>query len=287
MIQIESKIISNEQIGPAYWKMTLEAPQIASEAMPGQFVHARIDGTLLRRPFSIFRCVNSGPDSGTVEMVYRVVGRGTRLMTTLRPEEMLDIIGPLGHGFHWESTSKTHVLVAGGTGSAGLFMLGEEISRAAGKSGCELFIFLGAVTKAHLILEKAFKTLDGKVMISTDDGSYGHKGLVTEALAHAIQEENIPADCVIYASGPQPMLKSLAVLCQRYHIDAQVSLEKRMLCGIGACAACVCRVDKDGVLKHRNIDHSGIQFDMQEAYGYGLVCKDGPVFHIEEVVFDE
>ena len=120
MIQIESKIISNEQIGPSHWKMTLEAPQIASEVMPGQFVHGRIGGTLLRRPFSVFRCVDLGPDNGGIEMVYKVVGRGTRLMTALKLEEELDIIGPLGHGFHWEANRKNHVIVAGGMGSAGL-----------------------------------------------------------------------------------------------------------------------------------------------------------------------
>ena len=287
MIQTESKIISNEQIGPNHWKMTLEAPQIASEATPGQFVHARIGGTLLRRPFSVFRRVNLWPDNGGIEMVYQVVGRGTRFMTAMKPEEELDVIGPLGRGFHWEPTRKAHVLVAGGIGSAGLFMLGEEISGAAGKSGCELFIFMGARTKGHLILEKEFRTLRGKVMISTDDGSYGHKGLVTDLLAHAVEKKAIPAGCTIYSCGPQPMLKALALLCKRYRLEAQVSLEKRMLCGLGACAACVCKVDKEGVLKHRSLEFSGIQFDIRESYGYGLVCKDGPVFHIEEVIFDE
>ena len=281
MIQTESTILSNERLSLKHWKMTIEATQIASEVKPGQFVHTRLRGTLLRRPFSVYRRVNIGPGLDGIEIVYKVVGHGTGVMTTLRPEEKLDIIGPLGHGFQWEPSRKVHVLLAGGVGSAGLFMLGEEISKGRRECGTDLYIILGAKTKNDLILEKEFKTLNGKVMIATDDGTYGHKGLATEVLEHAIRVKDISSDCAIYSSGPQPMLKALSLLCRQYNLQAQVALEERMLCGIGACSACVCKVNRNGVLKHRSIESSHIQLDIREAFGYALVCRDGPVKHLQ------
>lgn len=287
MIQTEATIVSNETLGPSHWKMILDVPQIASEVKPGQFCHIRIPGALLRRPFSVFRRVDVGPDRGEIEIVYEVVGRGTRAMTALRAENRVDLIGPLGQGFQWKTDHKSHVLVAGGIGAAGLFMLGKELSRYSKERGDDLVIILGAESGHKLILEEEFKTLHGNLMIATEDGSRGHKGLVTEILEHALEEGEISGDCMIYSCGPEPMLKALSLLCKRRNIEAQVSLEKGMLCGIGACFSCVCKVDKGGVLKHRNIACSHIQLDEKEAFGYALVCKDGPVFNLEEVLFDD
>lgn len=289
MIKIKSRVVSNERLTGDYWRITLDASRIAPEVKPGQFINVKIgdNDPLLRRPFSVFRRVKL--DSGVlgIEVVYKVVGRGTRLMTNLGQGYELDIIGPLGHGFEWYPDKKVHVLLAGGTGSASLFMLGQEISESVPEYGLELYILLGAKTKRTLILEKEFDALDGTVMFSTDDGTYGFKGVITEMLKDAIDGGKIPSDCAIYACGPEPMLKALATICQQYHITAQVSIERHMLCGIGACFVCVCKVDKNGVLKYRDLKSSHIQLSPEEEFGYALVCKDGPVFNIEEVIFDE
>lgn len=285
MIQVNSNIISNKRLTENCWRMVLDAPQIASGVKPGQFIHIRIGGSngpLFRRPLSVFRRVKLGDTLG-IEVIYKVVGRGTGLMTELRKGNQLDIIGPLGHGFEWHRDKSVKVLVAGGTGAACLFLLAEEISEA----GLQLKILLGAETKASLILKKEFASLKGEVMVSTDDGTQGYHGFVTEMLDKALDERKISSDCVVYSSGPEPMLKALAPICQKYHIPAQVSVERHMMCGIGACLACVCKVDKNRISRHRDLESSHIQFVSEKEFGYALVCKDGPVFDIHEVIFDE
>jgi len=285
MIQINSKVISNKRIDENCWRMVLDGPQIASEVKPGQFIHIKIggqNGPLFRRPFSVFRRVKLGDTLG-IEVVYKVIGRGTGLMTELRKGDQIDIIGPLGHGFEFHREKSVQVLVAGGTGAACLFLLAEEIS----KAGFQPKILLGADTKASIILKKEFASLKGEVMVSTDDGTQGYHGLVTEMLGKALDRGKISSDCVVYSSGPEPMLKALAAVCQKYHILAQVSMERHMMCGIGACLACVCKVDKNHISRHRDLESSHIQFVPDKEFGYALVCKDGPVFNINEVIFDE
>lgn len=290
MIQMKSNILSNEQLTESCWHIVLDAHQIASEIKPGQFIMLKISETndpLFRRPFSVFRRVRLNQDSLGIEVVYKVVGRGTKRMTHLTRGDRLDILGPLGHGFEWVRDKGVHILLAGGTGSVGLFMLGEEISRAKKEYGLELNILLGAETKQSLVLEEEFTTLNGKVMLSTDDGTYGYHGLITEMLKADLGEGKISSHCAIYASGPEPMLKALVPICKQYGLPAQVSVERHMMCGMGACLACVCKIDPNRISKRRDLESSHIQFIPGSEFGYALVCKDGPVFDIQEVIFDE
>lgn len=290
MIQIKSGIVLNERVTENCWRITLEASRIGSEIRPGQFINVKIGKTndpLFRRPFSIFRVVKLDRNALGIEVVYKVVGRGTRLMTNLKQGDELDIIGPLGHGFEQFHNKSVHVLIGGGTGCACLLMLGQEISRVASKPETELYILLGAKTERALLLEEEFKKLNGKVLVSTDDGSYGYSGYVTGLLTDAIKKGVISPDCGVYASGPEPMLRALAPICKTYNIPAQVSLERHMMCGFGGCFVCVCKIDKSSALKYRDLRSSHIQFNPEGQFGYGLVCKDGPVFNIEEVLFDE
>lgn len=290
MIEVKSSIVSNIRLTEDCGLITLEAPQIASETKPGQFINVRIregDDPLLRRPFSVFRCVTLDSGALGVEIVYKVIGRGTQLMTGLRRGDELDLIGPLGRGFKWSRDKKVHILLAGGMGCANLFMLGEEISKGVSEYGLKLHVLLSAETKKKLILKNEFKTFDGEVLVSTDDGTCGYHGFVTEMLRDSIDKGRIPPDCAIYACGPEPMYKALAAICQQYKIPAQISIERHMICGFGACLNCVCKVDKKSVSKYRDVKSSHIQFVPQEEFGYALVCKDGPVFRIDEVIFDE
>ena len=266
------------------WRVVLDSPQISSEVKPGQFIHVKVpNGPLFRRPFSVFRRVPLKGDHLGIEIVYKVIGTGTSVMAGLRKGDTLDIIGPLGHGFEWRKDKPVQVIVAGGTGAACLFLLAEEIS----KAGLQLKVLLGAGTRASVLLKKEYAALKGDVMVSTDDGTYGYRGFVTQLLDKALREGTISTDCVIYSSGPEAMLKALASLCQRYHIPAQVSVERHMMCGIGACLACVCKVDPNHISKSRDPGSSHIQSVSEREFGYALVCKDGPVFDMNEVMFDD
>ncbi len=279
-------ILANEPLNQDCWRMTLDAPQIASEIKPGQFIHVKLPGAkgpLFRRPLSVFRRIERNGNMLGIEIVYKVVGLGTKLMAELRRGDSLDVLGPQGHGFEWDPKRPAQAVLAGGTGAACLFMLAEELSRA----GLPLTILLGGQTKGAVLLEKEFAALKGRVMVSTDDGSYGYHGLVTQMLENALETGSLSSDCAIYASGPEPMLKSLASICQRLGIPAQVSMERHMMCGIGACLACVCKVNLHHISTHRDPDSSHIQFVADREFGHALVCKDGPVFDINEVVFDE
>ncbi|MFH1652377.1 MAG: dihydroorotate dehydrogenase electron transfer subunit [Chloroflexota bacterium] len=287
MLQMKATVVANEPLSAECWRMTLAASPIAAAVSPGQFVHVKIgDGNdpLLRRAFSIFRTIILKTGERAVQVVYQVTGRGTGMMSKLRPGDRLDIIGPLGHGFERFRDRRTHVLLGGGSGAAGLFLLGEEI---AGVRQENLNILLGAETKECLVLEEDFRDLGGNLMLSTDDGTYGYRGLATEMLLDAIKDGKIPTDCAIYACGPWPMLKSLAGICREFNIPAQVAMEKHMMCGIGACMVCVCRVNKAGVSRHRDLASSHIELSPDQDWGYALVCADGPVFNIDEVAFDE
>ena len=286
MIQVTSKIVSNKRMTENCWRVALDSPQIASEVKPGQFIHVKVggkSGPLFRRPFSVFRRVPLEGDHLGIEIVYKVVGIGTSVMTGLRKGDSLDLIGPLGRGFELDHSKPVQVVMAGGTGAACLFLLAEEIS----KAGLQLKVLLGADTKASVLLKKEYATLKGEVMVSTDDGSYGFHGFVTQMLAESFDKGKISSDCAVYSSGPEPMLKALASICQKHHIPAQVSVERHMMCGIGACLACVCKVDPDHISKNRDLGSSHIQSILDREFGYALVCKDGPVFDMNEVIFDD
>jgi dihydroorotate dehydrogenase electron transfer subunit len=286
MIQVTSKIVSNSRMTGDCWRVVLDSPKISSRIKPGQFVHVKIggeNGPLFRRPFSVFRRILLKEGHFGIEIVYKVIGSGTRVMKGLRQGDALDIMGPLGHGFELDRSKSVQVVVAGGTGAACLFLLSEKISNA----GLPLKILLGAETKASVLLKKEYAALKGEVMVSTDDGTYGFHGFVTQMLDKALEEGKISRDCVIYSSGPEPMLKALASICKTNHIPAQVSVERHMMCGMGACLACVCKVDPNHLSEKRDSGSSHIQSISGKEFGYALVCKDGPVFGIDEVIFDD
>jgi len=290
VIREKSIIQGNEQLAPGFWKMRLVAPEIAATVKPGQFINVKIaqcKAPLFRRPFTVFRCLDLDKDRPGIEVVYEVVGRGTRMMSAMGKGDELDIIGPLGRGFKRRDDKRVHILVGSGVGLPALFMLGEELSLAAGRGELELVIMLDAKTKERLILEEEFGSLNGKTLVSIHDGAYGYHGYVTEMLRAYIAEEDIAADCAIYACGPELMFKALVPICSQYNIPAQICMERNMGCGIGACLSCVCRVDKKAVMKHRDVRSSHVQFEDAGSSGYALVCCDGPVFNIDEVIFDE
>lgn len=250
MKQLEAKIASNKKAGTCFYLMKLESDYLAKNSRPGQFVEIQCTKSvdpLLRRPLGVHRIVSDG-----IEILYEVVGRGTELLAGKRQGETLSIIGPLGNGFEPVS-GEGAILIAGGIGQAPLLALAERLA-----DGKKLQVLIGAKTESHILCEKDFKRLGCKVFIATDDGSKGHKGLVTDLLKDTL-------NAAIYACGPTGMLKAVSRIARTHGVPCQVSLEERMACGVGVCLGCPVKV-KTGE--------------------YKMVCKDGPVFDSEEVVWE-
>lgn len=262
MKQISVRIINNNEISPGFYKIRLESPYLARTAKPGQFVEVRCsegNNPLLRRPLG---CHKISPEG--IEMLYEVVGDGTEILSRKKAGDQIDVIGPLGSGFDIEghepgTGSRVAVLVAGGIGVAPLVALAEEVARRKTK----IYTLIGACKRSHVLCENDFKRSGAKVMVATEDGSKGKKGLVTDILKDLLASgPRSPA--AIYACGPTAMLKAVAKIARGKRITCQVSLEERMACGVGVCLGCPVKV---------------------KAGGYKMVCKDGPVFTAEDIAW--
>jgi dihydroorotate dehydrogenase electron transfer subunit len=255
--QGNARILNNRRIHGTYFHLTVTAPGVSAEAWPGQFVMVQVNQEglepLLRRPLGIHSA-----GAGRLSILYEVIGRGTEILSQRKAGECLNIIGPLGSGFNTGLlTSGTRpVLVAGGMGVAPLVFLAQKL-----KAYTPL-VLIGARTGKDVLCAKEFSACDCRVMVSSDDGARGFKGRVT-GLFKKIMRDSKDKKSIVYACGPKPMLEELSVLCQQQHIRLQVSLEAHMACGIGACLGCI----------------------VETRAGYRRVCKDGPVFNAEEVVW--
>lgn len=269
ILNIKVKILSKKEVAPNIHLIRLNAPAIAQEALPGQFIHIKcsIDNyPLLRRPISIHRI---DKEKRGIYILFEVVGEGTKLLAQKEVGDNLDILGPLGNGFNIYPESKKIMIIGGGIGIAPLLALCEESIR----KGKEVRVLMGALKKELVIGEENFRKLGAKVDVATDDGSYKHKGLVTDLLEGSIREGWLADQ--IFACGPKPMLRKIAEITSNRNIDCQVSLEERMGCGIGACLGCVCKI------KAKNNNQNQIK------YIYKRVCVDGPIFKGSEVVWDD
>lgn len=247
------KIVRNCELAKGIFDMVFDCPQMAAEATPGQFVHLACgEANLLRRPISICDILPQG-----LRVVYEVKGEGTAYLSRLKEGEYVDVLGPLGRGFDLSKAGESALLIGGGIGVFPLL----PIAKALGKRAC---IALGFRTREAVVLEKEFGLAAGVLKIATDDGSVGYHGFATE-LAEQMADKR---SSVIYACGPKPMLKNVKLLAEKLQIPAELSMEERMGCGIGACLVCACKTKKHG----------------EESYSH--VCKDGPVFDANEVVFE-
>lgn len=252
MIKERAIIVSQQCIGTDIYDMVLSFPKGAKEARPGQFIAMYCeDGTkLLPRPISI---CGIDAEVGTLRVVYRIAGEGTRLFSQMKVGDSLEVMGPLGNGFTMKD--KKAIIVGGGIGIPPMLELAKQLD-------CEKTVVLGY--RDELFLKEEFEAC-ANVAVATEDGSAGTKGTVIDAIKAAQVSGEI-----IYACGPMPMLKALAEYADAHGMEAQISLEERMACGIGACLGCICKTkEKD---HHTNVNNTRI-------------CKDGPVFDAKEVVF--
>lgn len=246
------KIIENRKLCSDVFEMKLECPEIVREAIPGQFLHIKVNKAvepLLRRPISISRIHR---ETESISLVYQCIGKGTIEMSSLKPGEYIDVMGPLGNGFNLFHERKCAV-IGGGIGIAPLLEL------ACSLKDCDAY--LGFRHDTFMVNE--FASVCKETCIATEDGSVGSKGYVTDMI------KDITKYDVIYACGPKAMLKRVKELCADKSVKCFVSIEERMGCGVGACLVCACRI-KEG-----------------DTWHYKKVCTDGPVFAAEEVDFDD
>ncbi|SDO75643.1 dihydroorotate dehydrogenase electron transfer subunit [Selenomonas ruminantium] len=246
---IDGEIVAQKELAQNVWRLEVEAPKIAREAEPGQFVQLQIPSGAftLRRPVGIAE-VNL--QKGTVAFIYRVVGKGTKALSALSTGTMINVLGPLGHGFSCKASRP--LLVGGGMGLSPLLFYAQHLQGQAD-------VLMGGRCERELFWQEIYAPHVQEVFCTTDDGSCGTKGFTTTLLPELLAKGNY--DLVI-ACGPEIMMKGIAKIAQEYNVPCQVSLEKRMGCGLGACLSC--SIDTtDGQRKK--------------------VCKDGPVFWAEEV----
>lgn len=254
--QKNSVVQSSERLAEGLYRLTLQAPQIAASARPGQFVMVACGDSLdplLRRPLSIHQI-----EAGTIQLLFKVIGRGTRWLSNQTPGQEISLLGPLGHGFHLTATGPI-ALVGGGIGIAPLSFLARHWRQTAPATDCT--VLLGGRTRAEIDqLAAEFTLLGCQVRIATDDGSLGHQGLVTDLLPPLLTSLSR-----VFTCGPFPMMATVARLCQAGAVACETSLEAHMACGLGACLGCAV-VSADGQYRH--------------------VCKHGPVFKAEEVAWN-
>ena len=243
---ISAEIISNKKIG-AYNHVVLSVNELAAHCKPGNFAAISVGGagsaTILRRAFAIYRSSVRPDGSGILEFVISPVGSGSKWVSSRSAGEYLDLIAPLGTAFGIPTTPANALLVGGGYGSAPLFSLAEVLKA----KGCRVDMVLGASTAG-----KIYAPLEGKrsvtsLTITTDDGSAGIQGRVSDVLEEIIHTNEID---VIYSCGPMLMLEAITKISQKFGITHQCSVEESMACGIGVCMTCVLPVeDSDGVVK--------------------------------------
>ncbi len=254
-------ILANERDTDRYFRLVVEAPQIAPRVQPGQFAHIRIPplrDALLRRPFSIFRV-----EGEAFSILYKVVGKGTEALSRMRPGETLSALGPLGHGFTVPRPGgEFPLLVAGGYGMAALYLLAQRAPQRG-------IVFVGGRRREDILCEAEFRELGWDVRVATEDGSHGEKGRVTGPLqAELRRPESAERPRKLFACGPTPMLKAVAEMAEAFNLPAELSLDEHMCCGVGVCLTCVVPV--------RTAD----------GWEYQRACTEGPVFDARAVLWE-
>ena len=238
------EIIENVALTDSVFKMVLKG-DVSAITAPGQFVNIKLDGLYLRRPISV-----CDVDDDTLTIIYKAVGKGTKLMSEMTGG-CLDVLTGLGNGYDLEAAGEKPVLLGGGVGVPPMYLLARRLI----SQGKKVNVILGFNTAAEVFYEDAFKALGADVTVTTVDGSYGVKGFVTDAM-QAMEYS------YFYTCGPEPMLKAVY---RASKTSGQMSFEKRMGCGFGACMGCSCKT----------------------ITGYKRICKEGPVMRKEEILWED
>ena len=261
MLEQTVQIVSNERDTDSYFRLVLRAPAIAPRIQPGQFAHVRIlplKDALLRRPFSIFQVAGD-----TFSILYKTVGKGTDALARMRAGEEVSVIAPLGHGFTApQPGGETPLLVAGGYGMAAMFLFAQ-------RSPQKGIVFVGGRRRVDILCEQEFAALGWDVRVTTEDGSHGEKGVVTQPLLAEVRSQKSEVRSrKLFACGPTGMLKAVGKIAEDFNLPCELSMDEHMCCGVGTCLTCVIPI-KTGA-----------------GWEYQRTCTEGPVFDSRQIVWE-
>ena len=260
-IDLPTEVISNEQVADNHYLLRCSCPEIAASALPGQFIHVLIpqgSGLLLRRPFTIYTV-----EGAEITMLYQLIGEGTNVLSRLQRGDLIRVLGPLGNTFEISPVPDPAIIVGGGAGIASLMLLAVTLRR----EGMWALGLVGSMNRARLLSVEDLKAIGVETHVATDDGSMGHHGFVTELLTHILETHELQ-NPIIYACGPDGMLRAVTKIALDYEVRTQLAMENRMGCALGVCLGCVCKVQMpDG------------------GFEYQRVCTEGPVFNAENIIW--
>lgn len=257
----QASVLEHIPIRGGYNLLRMRAPRIAPCVKPGQFIHVKVphlEECVLRRPFSVFRT-----DNDSLAILYKDVGKGTRTLQYLKPGESLSILGPLGHGFPMPNPDCYPVIVAGGYGMAALYLT-------ASSSPVKGVAFFGGRAQKDILCVADFEALGWIVHVTTEDGSLGRKGIVTEALDDWWRSEGTARQPELFVCGPSGMLKAVALRALERGWQAWTSMDNNMGCGVGACLTCVLKIQAG-----------------ESGWTWARACREGPVFNARDVRWEE
>lgn len=258
---LPTEVISNEPVAEGHYLLRCSCPEIAASALPGQFIHVLIpqgSGLLLRRPFTIYTV-----EGTEITMLYQLIGEGTTVLSGLKRSDSICVLGPLGNTFEISPVPNPAIIVGGGAGIASLMLLAAALR----DRDVHTLGLVGSMNRARLLSVEDLKAIGVETHIATDDGSVGHHGFVTELLTHTLETRELQ-NPIIYACGPDGMLRAVTKIAQDYRIPTQLAMENRMGCALGVCLGCVCKVQMpDG------------------GFEYQRVCTEGPVFNAKDIIW--
>jgi len=256
--EFSCRVMEQAALAPDYYLLKLDAPELAQNSSPGQFAMLGCSegyDPFLRRPLAIHQVDRN---KGQVLFLYQVRGKGTKWLSMRCQHDKLSLLGPLGRGFSFSAAGGRAMIVGAGVGVAPLLFLASELRA----QGWDLVILMGARNKSGILRPDAFREC-GDLIIATEDGSCGEQGTILDLLSRELAKSSFDK---LFACGPLSVLKGVQTMSREKGIAAELSLDERMACGVGACVGCVCQ------------GHDG---------SYLRVCKEGPVFSAEEVVLGE
>lgn len=271
MLLSRGEVLSHKKFGESYHSLTIVAPDIGERIKPGQFVNVKCGddrASILRRPFSVYRVHKRGGWASTIEIVFDIRGPGSRYLSTLGGHSIVDLIGPLGRGFALPKRRAHCLLVGGGIGATPLFFLADELRN----EGHRVDVVLGARTSGLLLNAIEARRLSSVSITTTDDGSSGERGVVTDVLGDTMDRCETE---VVYACGPHPMLAAVARVCVERKVPIQVAVEELMACGYGVCMTCVMPLRRPSK-----------KADADDDIVYARSCTEGPVFNGASVVWN-
>ena len=308
MLEQTVQIVSNERDTDSYFRLVLRAPQIAPLIQPGQFAHVRVlplKDALLRRPFSIFQV-----SGDTFSILYKTIGKGTEALSRMGPGEELSVIAPLGHGFTVPKRGgETPLLVAGGYGMAAMYLLAQ-------RSPQRGIVFVGGRRRVDILCEKEFCALGWDVRVTTEDGSHGEKGLVTQPLIAELRRRRgneaqikkaesgkrkveikqslltsaATRKLKIFACGPTGMLKAVGKIAEEFNVPAELSMDEHMCCGVGVCLTCVIPVKTSDGPRRADLSRRSIAkteaHEREGGWEYQRTCTEGPVFDSQKILWE-